>query len=319
MSALESRYRRALVWYPVAWREQNADIVVGTLMDEADATGRTVPRATELLNLAANGVRTRLAVAHGWVHPRAFSRLSDIAFAFGFVLSLVMLVGFEWAPWAPQIDPGYGIGFGPLVTSAAALEIVWLLAFAAALTGFARTSSILLGVAAVVAVAIAVLRPVLELALAPSATFLAFMAVLAIIALGGRSSSGRVPLLLSLTGASIFVALVLAITPKQLSNEQFFPDRLMSFGVTTAVVDSRLFALGFIALIAVAAVARSRPWLHSGIIGLTVCLEAALLVPSADYNITRWLLYVVLPNAIAIAATLVVVRRRARVVSRSRR
>jgi hypothetical protein len=89
---------------------------------------------------------------------------------------------------------------------------------------------------------------------------------------------------------------------------EVFPDRLLSFAVTSIVIDFRLLALGFVAVIAVAAIARSRQWLHAGIVGLVVCLELAL-VFVATYSSP---LSVVLPNAIAIAATLFVVRRRSR-------
>lgn len=49
MSAeLERSYRRALGWYPRNWREKNADVVAGTLLDVADAEHRTRPSARKL-------------------------------------------------------------------------------------------------------------------------------------------------------------------------------------------------------------------------------------------------------------------------------
>ena len=79
MSAdLERRYRRALGWYPRSWREKNADVVAGTLLDVADAEHRTRPRRGELANLAASGISTRLGVL---LEPWARNAISTIALA----------------------------------------------------------------------------------------------------------------------------------------------------------------------------------------------------------------------------------------------
>lgn len=315
MSTLESRYRSALRWYPRSWRAQNADVVVGTLMDEADATGRQHPRTSELFSLAVNGLRARVGSGLASILPDAWFRVSDAAFGIGSVVALVLLVGFEWAHWAARV-PGdfasYGIQFGPFVTAAAPLEIAWILACAASCLGLTRTSGVFLVLTICLAVGIEAARAPLGLAFGPNGTTLAFLAVLAAIALAGASGRNRRSLLVAVGGASVFIALVLVSHPEKLSMQDLFPDRLMSLGALSVVTDVRLLSLGFVGVIVLAAIARNAAWLQAGVIALVVCLETALVISglSAEFGVLGWLLFVVAPTAAAVAGAAVVIHRR---------
>ncbi len=93
MSDLEGQYRAALRWYPHRWRVRNSEALLGTLLDTAEAEGRTAPTREERRDLAVNGVRARVdAIAPLAIRDRAAS----IALGMGFGLSLVLLYGSEW-------------------------------------------------------------------------------------------------------------------------------------------------------------------------------------------------------------------------------
>ncbi len=59
MSRLERRYRRLLFFYPLGYRRERADEIVGTLLDLAPE-GRTRPTLREAVNLLRHGLRARL-------------------------------------------------------------------------------------------------------------------------------------------------------------------------------------------------------------------------------------------------------------------
>lgn len=58
----EDRYRSLLRWYPKAWRAENEDVVVGTLLDVADSRGGDRPSARERGSVIAHGLGTRMDV-----------------------------------------------------------------------------------------------------------------------------------------------------------------------------------------------------------------------------------------------------------------
>jgi len=139
--SLEARYRSALRWYPSDWRASNQDAVVGTLLDAAEADGRTRPRIRELANLAANGVATRFrrlpAAAPSGIRDRA----STAALAVGAALSVSAAMQLESASRAERF-PFFAEGpistFGPFVSPMIVVYGVWLLGF---LVGVARQHS----------------------------------------------------------------------------------------------------------------------------------------------------------------------------------
>lgn len=61
MSELERQYRKAVSWFPRAWRRENEDALIGLLLDQADGQGRVRVSAADRRNLAWNGLRQRVA------------------------------------------------------------------------------------------------------------------------------------------------------------------------------------------------------------------------------------------------------------------
>ena len=62
MSRLEDRYRRLLRWYPLAWRLQNGEALIGTALDAAEAEGRTRPALAEAREMILHGLAQRATV-----------------------------------------------------------------------------------------------------------------------------------------------------------------------------------------------------------------------------------------------------------------
>ena len=151
-AALERRYRAALDWYPSAWRAENGEAMLGTLLDEAEATGREKPRLGDLANLAMHGLAASASQLPNRIPPAIRDRVAAISLGTGFALSLVVFLGAEWAPWAPN-GPWNGWafdwrvvnsevpGFGPFASAGVVLFALWFAAFGFALVGLARTAS----------------------------------------------------------------------------------------------------------------------------------------------------------------------------------
>lgn len=149
-AALEARYRAALRWYPRRWRAANADAIVGTMLDQAEAEGRTTPLPGELRDLAASGVSTRF---ERFAPQVVRDRVAAIALAIGTAYALIMLVASEWAPfaisgpfnqWMPSIAGETRVpssdGFGPFASVMVLVYGLWLLAFVLVLLKYSRSS-----------------------------------------------------------------------------------------------------------------------------------------------------------------------------------
>jgi hypothetical protein len=196
-ASLERRYRAALDWYPTAWRAENGEAMLGTLLDEAEATGREKPRLGDLANLAIHGLRAQLVRLSLVVPARVRDRVSAITLATGFAFALVMFVGAEWAPWDER-GPWNGWiadwrpmggdvpGFGPFASAAAALYVMWIAAFLLALAGLPRFASATLLFTLPASAVIVDLGTRVEtmrfVRLAPEASVLVLLGMLAVIA-----------------------------------------------------------------------------------------------------------------------------------------
>lgn len=129
---LEQSYRRLLRWYPRRWRQQNEDALIGTLLDVAESEGRDRPRRSEVVDLAANGVGTRVA---GVFPAAARDRAASFALATGLAWSLVYFVVQDWMPWNAEahnytLDP-----LGPFNSPGVIVTALWVLAAVFALFG----------------------------------------------------------------------------------------------------------------------------------------------------------------------------------------
>lgn len=56
----EEPFRRLLRWYPKLWRERNGDVLVGSMLDDADRQGRSLPTSEERRSAAFHGLGMRL-------------------------------------------------------------------------------------------------------------------------------------------------------------------------------------------------------------------------------------------------------------------
>ncbi len=149
-AALEARYRAALRWYPRTWRDENADAIVGTMLDQADADDRSTPLPGELRNLASAGIGQRFES----VAPQAIrDRVAAISLAIGFAGALIMFVFSEWAPFATRgpfnqwMSPNPGeysapstVGFGPFASVLVIVYALWIVAFVLVLLRVSRTA-----------------------------------------------------------------------------------------------------------------------------------------------------------------------------------
>src|SRR5690606_15600149 len=56
----EERFHRLLRWYPRAWRDRNGDVLLATMLDDAERAGRPGPTPGERLSALGHGLGTRL-------------------------------------------------------------------------------------------------------------------------------------------------------------------------------------------------------------------------------------------------------------------
>ena len=77
MSDLEHRYRTGMRWYTAKWRRHNGEALLATLIESAEASGRSRPTAAELRNLRGTGSR-----------QRAFTALPFVLFAIAILSAL---------------------------------------------------------------------------------------------------------------------------------------------------------------------------------------------------------------------------------------
>lgn len=60
MNTAEERFRRLLRWYPRSWRDAHGEVVLATMLDAADADGRTAPTSAERRAAFVEGLGNRL-------------------------------------------------------------------------------------------------------------------------------------------------------------------------------------------------------------------------------------------------------------------
>lgn len=196
MSAdLERSYRRALAWYPRTWREKNADVVVGTLLDVAEADHRIRPRRGELVGLAASGLSARLGVM---LEPRARDAISTIALATGVGYPLAYFAFQLWSPWSITRDSNWryaeAVGYDAFVNPALIFAALWTLALVIALTQRQRWLRLVITVAIVASIVFSIVNYFLTAAPAwygVKATTMVFLATLGLLVLIGTPVRGR--------------------------------------------------------------------------------------------------------------------------------
>ncbi|WP_018505908.1 hypothetical protein [Parafrankia discariae] len=148
---LESAYRRLLRCYPRSWRQANEDEVLATLLDIADARGRTGPSPVDAADLIVHGLAARFGVTLGLIPAAVRHRIAILALASTATLSMFLLVVAEVLPEPFPDNHGYepsstGLTFGPFVTLGVVIYPIPVLAFTAAALGARRVARGLLGI-----------------------------------------------------------------------------------------------------------------------------------------------------------------------------
>lgn len=195
-AALESRYRAALRWYPRRWRAANADAIVGTMLDQAEAEGRSVPARGELRNLRGSGLSTRVER----VAPQAVrDRVALVSLLLGASVALVLLVANEWAPLLPRVTTHYpdgsffvpnpAGGFGPFRSGMVLVYAAWVLGLVATAARQRLVATILLGATVPYSAVLYVLRPQDWAICQPQGTVITIFAGLALLTLLGNARS----------------------------------------------------------------------------------------------------------------------------------
>jgi hypothetical protein len=192
MSALEQQYRAVLRWYPRTWRDENADVVVGTLLDVAEDDGHDRARISEMANLAINGLLARMRMLPAIVPSAVRDRTATGALAAGAAISLTAMMQLESSPHRhAHVFSGDIATFGPFASPAILVYVVWLVALLASVAGFTLTSRWLTALTIPVAVTTRIVADATEMLLRPTWTFYALLLVLAILATLGNPASGR--------------------------------------------------------------------------------------------------------------------------------
>jgi hypothetical protein len=182
-SALERRYERMLSLYPRSWREENGQVVVGTLLDMAAEQGRTGPTVAERADLAIHGLLTRL----GLVLPAAAREgVATVALSTGAAFGLFY---FYFCGWAPMVRDREIVrewyAFGPFVNPGVILCALWFATFVCALFAWNRASKFALAGSIVVSIAIPWVNRLVPEWDGPSSMNLGFLVILALLALVG--------------------------------------------------------------------------------------------------------------------------------------
>lgn len=118
------RYRRMLRWYPADWRAEHEAVVVGILLDQADARGDARPRISDRLALTIGGLRHRFGLAEG----RRAAVMVPLVLAVAFLLFYVSVI-----TWSPGV--AYPGALGPFSNPTVIVAGLFVVALAAAATG----------------------------------------------------------------------------------------------------------------------------------------------------------------------------------------
>ena len=123
----ESAFRALVRWYPRAWRERNEEIVLGTMLDDAEARGIETPDASLRRTAITEGLGSRLDRRAGIVTASL-----SVALAVAGIPLMLLGVGTVW------LVPGFGIcPLLLLIAIVAALRTRGMISAGEALTGIA--------------------------------------------------------------------------------------------------------------------------------------------------------------------------------------
>ncbi|HEX3678279.1 MAG TPA: hypothetical protein VHU90_01010 [Galbitalea sp.] len=147
MSNVEEEYRRVLRWYPRAWRYENEEVVLGTLLELALAHGRNTLTAEDRRTIRLAGLRQR-AIGSG-----QRSLVATLALAAGIAFTVFYCAFVSWDPAhafngyvGPFTNPSFIIGLLFAISLVLAIRRVMFAAHLVAMLAIAV--SVLLGILA---------------------------------------------------------------------------------------------------------------------------------------------------------------------------
>jgi hypothetical protein len=211
MSDLESRYRRALRWYPKEWRAAHEDAMVGTLLDVAEDDKRTRPARGELADLRASALASRLGPL-GRIPAHVRDRATALAFGLGAGIAVTALIATAvqaktTTPSLLRLEPVVG----PFIGYSFLFYGMWILAFVAAIIGRKWAARSLAIASILVAVALRFAAGDL-LFVAPTTTTIVFVGILALMSFIGdpfATRRGRARIAVSTLSWASFMGLTL--------------------------------------------------------------------------------------------------------------
>lgn len=114
--SVEARYRALLRWYPRSWRSSHEDVLLGTLLDAAEADARTAPTTAEAWNIRWTGTGEHFTITAAMIATvgALLTTLAHTAVV-TFGLSGIAQLGGGWIPAV------LGQFLAPLLLSFAAL------------------------------------------------------------------------------------------------------------------------------------------------------------------------------------------------------
>jgi hypothetical protein len=128
----ERRLRRLLRLYPVGYRAERGQEIVGTVLDAAATRGGVTHR--DLLDLAMHGLRRRLGLTADRFGGQVMDDAALPGLLMGAALSVFLFVWGDWLPIARSSRPLFQAAhFGPFFTAGPIIYLVWILATVAVL------------------------------------------------------------------------------------------------------------------------------------------------------------------------------------------
>lgn len=136
MNPLEKSYRRLLHAYPVEWRDERAEEMLGVLLSSAPDS-QTRPSFRDAVDVVWNGLVLRSRRLFGAIPAKLLERLGLLSLAGGTALSTLCLAFGELGPkngW----DSFINLQFATVYSTGAALYVLWLLVVGLLVTGIVR-------------------------------------------------------------------------------------------------------------------------------------------------------------------------------------
>ncbi|WP_106211441.1 hypothetical protein [Glaciihabitans tibetensis] len=178
-------------------------MILGTLLDVAEAEERTAPRAMELMHLVVSGMLTRFGL---WLTTRTRDWIATTALGIGAAMSVGLVLSGTWMPWSRVLGPYTGRYIpeaNPLLDFGIIIYTLWILGFIASLIpGQWKTGRAFMIVALVAPLVFAVINRPTHL-YGPNDRTLVFFTIMAALVLLGTPRQKKVGYVASAAGVGI--------------------------------------------------------------------------------------------------------------------